>query len=71
MQLTTDNNKAGLEHVESFSSLCLLDAFSTCFMVKIFFIDVERYEPRSYGLTVVRQGLLRNPLKERERMRKR
>ena len=47
MQLTTDNNKADLEHNMSSGFLLSvsLDLFLTCFMVKMLFIEVGRYEP--------------------------
>ena len=49
-----------------------LALFSTSIMVKIFLIDVERYEPLKLRLTVIGQlRLPLNPLKQRERMRKR
>ena len=49
-----------------------LALFSISFMVNIFLIDVERYEPlklRAYSYRTIKFRL--NPLKQRERMRKR
>ena len=73
MQLTTDNNKADLQHNLSIFFLLSvsLALFSPCFMVNIFFIDVGRYEPLKSRAYSYRTKLLLNPLKQRERKRKR
>lgn len=72
MQLTTDSNKADLQH--NLSIFFLLSAssalFSPCFMVKIFFIDVGRYEPLKSRLQLPDKASSKS-LKQRERKRKR